>query len=214
MAASPAEVAESAETVLVSLPTPAIVREVALGRNGIIQGGAVRTFVDLSTTGPTVAREVAEALAAKGVTAIDAPVSGGVAGANAGSLAVMVSGPTDAIEKARAALEAIGRVFVVGDQVGLGQVLKLVNNGLAATSVIASAEAIVMAVQAGLDARTAVEVINASSGRNFMTEKLFTERVLTRSFDFGFRTRSEEHTTELQSLMRISYAVFCLKKKH
>src|SRR3546814_11512125 len=90
MAASPAEVAESAETVLVSLPTPAIVREVALGRNGIIQGGAVRTFVDLSTTGPTVAREVAEALAAKGVTAIDAPVSGGVAGANAGSLAVMV----------------------------------------------------------------------------------------------------------------------------
>src|SRR3546814_15666362 len=85
MAASPAEVAESAETVLVSLPTPAIVREVALGRNGIIQGGAVRTFVDLSTTGPTVAREVAEALAAKGVTAIDAPVSGGVAGANAGS---------------------------------------------------------------------------------------------------------------------------------
>src|SRR3546814_10794784 len=107
----------------------------------------------------------------------------------------MVSGPTDAIEKARAALEAIGRVFVVGDQVGLGQVLKLVNNGLAATSVIASAEAIVMAVQAGLDARTAVEVINASSGRNFMTE------------------RSEEHTSELQSLMSISYAVFCLNKK-
>src|SRR3546814_16630174 len=120
---------------------------VALGRNGIIQGGAVRTFVDLSTTGPTVAREVAEALAAKGVTAIDAPVSGGVAGANAGSLAVMVSGPTDAIEKARAALEAIGRVFVVGAQGGLGQVLKLVNNGPAATSVIASAGAHGMAVQ-------------------------------------------------------------------
>src|SRR3546814_2326090 len=100
----------------------------------------------------------------------------------------MVSGPTDAIEKARAALEAIGRVFVVGDQVGLGQVLKLVNNGLAATSVIASAEAIVMAVQAGFYPRTAVEVINASSGRNFMPEKLFPERVLTRRFDFGFRT--------------------------
>src|SRR3546814_11304559 len=115
MAASPAEVAESAETVLVSLPTPAIVREVALGRNGIIQGGAVRTFVDLSTTGPTVAREVAEALAAKGVTALDAPVSGGVAGANAGSLAVTGSGPTDAIGKARAAPAATGAVFCVGD---------------------------------------------------------------------------------------------------
>src|SRR3546814_11171661 len=98
----------------------------------------------------------------------------------------MVSGPTDAIEKARAALEAIGRVFVVGDQVGLGQVLKLVNNGLAATSVIASAEAIVMAVQAGLDARTAVEVLNASSGRNSMTEHRFTERGTPRSSDFGF----------------------------
>lgn len=187
-APSPADVAANAETVLVSLPTPAIVREVALGRNGLIEGRGMRTFVDLSTTGPTVAREVAAALAAKGVTSIDAPVSGGVAGAEAGTLAVMVSGPADAIEKARSALEAIGRVFVVGDQVGLGQVLKLVNNGLAATSVVASAEAVAMAVHAGLDAKMVVDVINASSGRNFMTEKMFTERVLTRTFDFGFRT--------------------------
>lgn len=187
-APSPADVAANAETVLVSLPTPAIVREVALGRNGLIEGGGMRTFVDLSTTGPTVAREVAAALAAKGVTAIDAPVSGGVAGAEAGTLAVMVSGAADAIERARPALEAIGRVFVVGDQVGLGQVLKLVNNGLAATSVVASAEAVAMAVHAGLDAKMVVDVINASSGRNFMTEKMFTERVLTRTFDFGFRT--------------------------
>ncbi|MET4700529.1 3-hydroxyisobutyrate dehydrogenase-like beta-hydroxyacid dehydrogenase [Constrictibacter sp. MBR-5] len=187
-APSPADVAANAETVLVSLPTPAIVREVALGRNGLIEGGGMRTFVDLSTTGPTVAREVAAALAAKGVTAIDAPVSGGIAGAEAGTLAVMVSGPADAIDKARSALEAIGRVFVVGDQVGLGQVLKLVNNGLAATAVVASAEAVAMAVHAGLDAKMVVDVINASSGRNFMTEKMFTERVLTRTFDFGFRT--------------------------
>ena len=187
-ARSPAEVAADAGTILVSLPTPAIVREVALGPEGIIAGGAVKTFVDLSTTGPTVAREVAEALAVKGITAIDAPVSGGVAGANAGSLAVMVSGPAEAIERARPALEVIGRVFVVGDKVGQGQILKLLNNGLAATSVVAAAEAIMMGVHSGLDAKMVVDVINASSGRNFMTEKLFTERVLTRSFDFGFRT--------------------------
>lgn len=187
-AASAAEVAASAETVLVSLPTPAIVREVALGPGGLVEGGAMRTFVDLSTTGPTVAREIGEALAAKGVTAIDAPVSGGMAGAEAGTLAIMVSGDAAAIEKARPSLEVIGRVFVVGDKVGMGQVLKLVNNGLAATSVIAASEAVVMAAHAGLDPKLTVEVINASSGRNFMTEKLFTERILTRSFDFGFRT--------------------------
>ena len=187
-ARSPAEVAAEAEIVLVSLPTPAIVREVALGPDGIVAGGAAKVFVDLSTTGPTVAREVAEKLAARGITAIDAPVSGGVAGANAGSLAVMVSGPADAIERARPVLDNIGRVFVVGDKAGLGQTLKLINNGLAATSVLAAAEAITMGVHSGLDAKMVVDVINASSGRNFMTEKLFPERVLTRSFDFGFRT--------------------------
>ena len=187
-ARSPAEVAAQAATILVSLPTPAIVKEVALGADGIIAGGEAKTFVDLSTTGPTIAREVAEALAAKGITAIDAPVSGGVAGANAGSLAVMVSGPPEAVERARPALDVIGRVFVVGDKVGLGQTLKLINNGLAATSVLAAAEAIMMGVHSGLDAKMVVDVINASSGRNFMTEKLFPERVLSRSFDFGFRT--------------------------
>src|SRR3546814_9105331 len=118
MAASPAEVAERAETVLVSLPTPAIVREVALGRNGIIQGGAVRTFVDLSTTGPTVAREVAEALAAKGVTAIDAPASGGVAGAHAGSPEVMGSVPAGARAEARSHPAARGRVVGSGPPAG------------------------------------------------------------------------------------------------
>ena len=107
---------------------------------------------------------------------------------NAGSLAVMVSGPADAIERARPVLDNIGRVFVVGDKAGLGQTLKLINNGLAATSVLAAAEAIAMGVHSGLDAKMVVDVINASSGRNFMTEKLFPERVLTRSFDFGFRT--------------------------
>ena len=187
-AASPAEVAAQAETVLVSLPTPAVVREVALGRDGLVAGSALRTFVDLSTTGPTVAREVAAALATRGVESIDAPVSGGVAGANAGTLAIMVSGPAEAVARARPALETIGRVFVVGDRVGLGQTLKLINNGLAATTVLATAEALTMGVHAGLDARTALEVINASSGRNWMSETMFPQRVLTRSFDFGFRT--------------------------
>jgi 3-hydroxyisobutyrate dehydrogenase-like beta-hydroxyacid dehydrogenase len=190
---TPAEVAAQASVVLCSLPTPDVVRQVALGADGIVHGGigsggAARVFVDLSTTGPSVARAVAAGLAERGITAIDAPVSGGVAGANAGTLAIMVSGDAGAIEAARPALEAIGRVFVVGDQVGLGQVLKLINNGLAATSLIASVEAVAMGVKSGLDPRMIVDVIGASSGQNFMMQKVVAERVLTRAFDFGFRT--------------------------
>src|SRR5215468_412898 len=94
-AASAAAVACAAETVLVSLPTPAIVREVALGESGIASGTSVRTFVDLSTTGPRVAQEIATELASRRIVAMDAPVSGGVAGAKKGTLAVMVSGPRD-----------------------------------------------------------------------------------------------------------------------
>src|SRR5580698_3231250 len=90
---SPADVASQAEIVMVSLPTPDIVRAVALGSDGIIAGSKVKTFIDLSTTGPLVAGEVAKALEAKGIVAVDAPVSGGPSGAEKGTLAVMVSGP-------------------------------------------------------------------------------------------------------------------------
>ncbi|MGH8697764.1 MAG: NAD(P)-dependent oxidoreductase, partial [Burkholderiales bacterium] len=92
-AGSPAEVASATGTVLLSLPTPPIVREVALGAGGVSSGSKVKTVIDLSTTGATVAGEIAAALAAKGITAVDSPVSGGVAGAVAGTLAVMVAGP-------------------------------------------------------------------------------------------------------------------------
>src|SRR5690606_13458871 len=95
LAASPAEVASIAGVVLMSLPTPAIVREVVLGGNaGIINGSSIRTLIDLSTTGPGVASEVAARLAERDIGWVDAPVSGGVTGAKAGTLAVMVSCPT------------------------------------------------------------------------------------------------------------------------
>jgi 3-hydroxyisobutyrate dehydrogenase-like beta-hydroxyacid dehydrogenase len=80
-AASPADVASQAETVLVSLPTPDIVKAVACGKNGVIEGNKAKVFVDLSTTGPKAAKEIAAALAAKGITAVDSPVSGGPTGA-------------------------------------------------------------------------------------------------------------------------------------
>src|SRR5690348_15962550 len=97
-AASAADVASQAEIVLASLPTPDIVRTAALGEDGVIHGTAVKTSVDLSTTGPRVAAAVAAGLAQRGIVAVDAPVSGGVLGARNGTLSVMVSGPRDAFD--------------------------------------------------------------------------------------------------------------------
>jgi 3-hydroxyisobutyrate dehydrogenase-like beta-hydroxyacid dehydrogenase len=183
-----AAVASEAETVLVSLPTPAAVKAVALGPGGLVEGRAMRVYVDLSTTGARVAREVAEGLAPRGVLALDAPVSGGVAGAEAGTLSVMAAGDPAAFERVRPILEALGSNTVfVGEAVGQGQTLKLVNNLLAATTWAAGCEAMAMGVKAGLDPELMVRVLNASSGRSFPTERFAAGPVLSRRFDFGFR---------------------------
>jgi 3-hydroxyisobutyrate dehydrogenase-like beta-hydroxyacid dehydrogenase len=187
-AGSPAEVAARAEVVLVSLPTPQVVRAVALGAEGLINGGALKTYVDLSTTGQTVAAEVAAALAERGVVTMDAPVSGGVRGAVAGTLAVMVAGPAPELERVRAVLEVFGRVFHVGERPGLGQLMKLTNNFLSATAIVATAEAIVLGVKGGLDPATMLEVINASTGRNTASEDKFPRQVLTGNYAAGFTT--------------------------
>jgi 3-hydroxyisobutyrate dehydrogenase-like beta-hydroxyacid dehydrogenase len=182
-AASAAAVASEVETLLVSLPTPDIVRQVA---EAMPAKARLRTFVDLSTTGPRVAREVASLLAAKGIAAVDAPVSGGVAGAEKGTLAVMVSGPQDLRAALEPLLKVFGKVFYLGEKPGLGQTMKLANNLLSATAMAISSEAIVMGVKAGLDARTMIDVINVSSGRNTATQDKFPKSILPRSFDFGF----------------------------
>jgi 3-hydroxyisobutyrate dehydrogenase-like beta-hydroxyacid dehydrogenase len=187
-AGSPAEVAARAEVVLVSLPTPEVVRAVALGPGGLIHGSAIRTYVDLSTTGQAVAVEVAAALAERGIATLDAPVSGGVRGAVGGTLAVMVSGPAPELERVRPLLEVLGRVFHVGDRPGLGQLMKLANNSLSATAIVATAEAIVLGVKGGLDPATMLAVINASTGRNTASEDKFPRQVLSGNYAAGFTT--------------------------
>jgi 3-hydroxyisobutyrate dehydrogenase-like beta-hydroxyacid dehydrogenase len=185
-ASSPAEVASQAEIVMASLPVPAVVEEAALGKCGVAEGSKVRLFVDLSTTGPRMAKAVATGLAARDIIAIDAPVSGGVAGAAKGTLAVMTSGPKDECDRLRPILEAIGKVFYIGPEPGMGQMMKLVNNLLSATATAATSEAIVLGVKAGLDPRTMIDVINSGSGRNTASEDKFPRAILPRSFDFGF----------------------------
>jgi 3-hydroxyisobutyrate dehydrogenase-like beta-hydroxyacid dehydrogenase len=185
-AASPAELASRADVVMTSLPRPEVVRAVALGERGIAAGSRRRLFVDLSTTGPRMARDIAAALAERGVIAIDAPVSGGIAGARKGTLAVMVSGPEAECAALRPLLSAIGRVFYIGGEPGMGQMMKLINNLLSATAMAATAEAVVLGVKAGLDPRVMIDVINAGSGRTTASEDKFPRAVLPRSFDFGF----------------------------
>jgi 3-hydroxyisobutyrate dehydrogenase-like beta-hydroxyacid dehydrogenase len=178
--------ASAVETVLVSLPTPAVVKEVALGAHGIVTGTMVKTFVDLSTSGPRVAKEIAAGLAPRNIVAVDAPVSGGVNGAVKGTLAVMVSCPRERAEALRPVLEVFGKPFYLGEDPGLGQTMKLANNLLSATALVITAEAMVMGVKAGLDPKLMLDVINAGSGRNSATQDKFPKSVLPRSFDFGF----------------------------
>jgi len=180
-AGSAAAVCAEVETVLVSLPTPDIVKKVSLE-----MGGKVRTFVDLSTTGPRMAREVAAGLAQKGITAVDAPVSGGVAGAQKGTLAVMLACPPEKRVALEPLLKVFGPVFYLGDKPGLGQTMKLANNLLSATAMAITSEAVVMGTKAGLDPKQMIEVINAGSGRNTATEAKFPKCILPRTFDFGF----------------------------
>ena len=188
LAASPAAVADAAEVVFVSLPNPHIVREVALGSNGINSGKKARIMIDLSTTGPKMAGEIAAGLASSGQELIDSPVSGGVGGAVKGTLAVMVSGNGASIERCREMLSVIGKVFNVGTRPGLGQTMKLCNNLLSAAALAISSEAMVMGVKAGLDARVMLEVINSGTGRNSATVDKFPRAVLPRTFNFGFAT--------------------------
>jgi 3-hydroxyisobutyrate dehydrogenase-like beta-hydroxyacid dehydrogenase len=187
-AASPAEVASATETVLLSLPTPPIVREVALGARGVRSGSKVKTVIDLSTTGATVAREIAAALAAKGITAVDSPVSGGVAGAVAGTLAVMVACPRALFTGLQPMLATFGKVFFIGERPGMGQTMKLANNLLSATAMAATAEAVVFGVKSGLDPTVMCDVINAGSGRNTASTDKVPRQVITRRFGQGFAT--------------------------
>lgn len=189
LAASPAEVASMAETVFISLPTPDVVREVALGGNGgLINGSKVRTVIDLSTTGPGVATEVAGKLAERKIAWIDSPVSGGVTGAKAGTLAVMVACPKPAYQKLEPVLKVFGKLFHAGEKPGLAQTAKLANNLLAATAMVATSEVMAMGVKAGLDAKVLIDIINASSGRNSASQDKFPRAILPRTFDYGFAT--------------------------
>lgn len=185
-AATPAELAETADIVFMSLPTPDIVEVVALGGNGLVRGKRARIVVDLSTTGPQMARRLGEGLAAAGKQAVDCPVSGGVGGAEAGKLALMAACPKPTFEEVASLLAEFGRTFHVGEEPGMGQMIKVINNLMSVTALAISSEALVLGAKAGLDPDVMLEVINAGSGRNAASTDKVPKFVLNRGFDFGF----------------------------
>ena len=187
-ASSPKDVADRAETVMASLPSLQASLDVATGKDGVIEGKRVRRFVDLSTVGSHMAVRIHDLLAKRNLVQLDSPVSGGVGGAEKGTLAVMVSGPRDDFEAVRGALDVIGKVFFIGEKPGSAQTMKLANNLLSATAVVATSEAVVMGVKAGLDPAVMIDVINAGSGMNTASRDKFPRSILPRTFDFGFAT--------------------------
>jgi 2-hydroxy-3-oxopropionate reductase len=188
VADSPRTVADVTEIVITSLPTPDALREAVVGETGVVRGNAVTGLIDLSTVGPPTAAEVAATLETAGIWCVDAPVSGAPAGAEAGTLTVMASGSAEAVEAARHVLEQIARtIHVVGDQPGMGQVVKVINNLMSAAAITITAEGVLLGVKAGLDPRTLLEVVGQSSGSNTAVVDKFPRQVLTRRFDHGFR---------------------------
>jgi 3-hydroxyisobutyrate dehydrogenase-like beta-hydroxyacid dehydrogenase len=187
-ASSPQDVADRVETVMASLPSLQASLEVATGTGGVIEGKRVKRFVDLSTVGSQMAGRIHDALEKRNIVQLDSPVSGGVAGAEKGTLAVMVSGPRADYETIKDALAVIGKLFFIGEKPGAAQTMKLANNFLSATAMVATSEAVVMGVKAGLDPTVMIDVINAGSGQNTASRDKFPRSVLPRSFDFGFAT--------------------------
>jgi 3-hydroxyisobutyrate dehydrogenase-like beta-hydroxyacid dehydrogenase len=185
-ATSPKDVGDQCETVVVSLPTLAAFRAAVLGPEGVAAGRAMKVLVNTCTVGVAFLREVEAALAPNGVTIVDCPISGGPAGARAGTLSVMVSGDPAAVERARPLISLWGQTLTIaGDKPGAAQVLKLTNNILFAVSLAATCEAFVMGAKGGLDPEVMVNAINAGSGRNGATLTVMPNAVLDRSFGYG-----------------------------
>ncbi|HEX6142806.1 MAG TPA: NAD(P)-dependent oxidoreductase [Geminicoccaceae bacterium] len=187
-ARTPADAARGADLLILMLPDGRVVRDVLVddpegALRGIADGALV---IDMSSSDPKVYDELAPAVAAEGAGLIDAPVSGGVKGAEAASLTTMAGGPADLVDRALPVLQAMSaRVFRTG-ALGSGQAMKALNNLCSAGALMLTIEALLIGQRFGLDATLMTEVLNASTGRNNSTDKKILPFILSRRFDSGF----------------------------
>jgi 3-hydroxyisobutyrate dehydrogenase-like beta-hydroxyacid dehydrogenase len=191
---SAAALGERCDVVFMSLPTPPIVRAAAAE---VLAGGAPRILCDLSTSGPKLAQELHDLAGPQGVASFDAPVSGGIRGAEQGTLAIMVGGPEALWGELEPLLTRIGKPFYMGETPGAGQVTKLANNLLSLAAIATTAEAMTLGIKAGLDPARMIEVLNAGTGANSATRDKWPRAVLPRTFDFGFSAQLSLKDTRL-----------------
>jgi len=188
VAATPREAAAGAEAVITCLPTSKDVEGLLSGPQGLEAGletGAL--LIDCTSGDGATSRRIAERLAARGIDFVDAPVSGGTNGAEAGTLTVMVGGDATVFERALPLLQAFGGRIVHMGPLGAGDAMKAVNNTLLAVNILALAEGLVALAKAGVSPRAAVDTLNTSSGRSFVSESLIPDRVLTGRWPVTFR---------------------------
>ncbi len=187
-APTPAIAVESADIVVTCLPSSREVAEILDGVSGLIAGMRPGTLlVDCTSGDPATSRAIAARLTEKGVSFMDAPVSGGVKGADAGTLTVMCGGEVALIERARPVLEAFGKRIVHCGPTGAGHAVKAMNQALLAVHIWSAGEVLSVLAKIGVDATTALDVINGSSGRSNSSENLFPERVIGRAFPRTFK---------------------------
>ncbi len=185
----PKDVVPGNDVVFTSLPVPRDVQAVVLGDNGILEGSDTSTvYMDLSTNSPTIIRQIHDTLAEKGVTVLDAPVSGGVYGAAAGTLAVMVGGDKAVFDRMKPTLDAIGSHVVYCGPIGNGMVCKICNNLLSMGIGVLMTEALTLGVKAGVDLATLADVIANSSGGNRRLVEKFPRYLFQGNFEPGFAT--------------------------
>jgi 3-hydroxyisobutyrate dehydrogenase len=200
-AGSPRQVAESAEVVLTCLPGPPTVEEVYLGQEGLVSGcRAGQILADCSTVGPDTSRRLFAAAAERGAAFLDAPISGGVPRAEAGTLTMMVGGEADVLQRARPVLEALSNRVVHAGPSGAGSVVKLTNQLLVGIHAAAAAEALVFGVKAGADPRALFEIIGSSFGASAMFERtvpIVLERRFGSATDVGHLSKDLQLITRL-----------------
>jgi 3-hydroxyisobutyrate dehydrogenase len=188
IARTPREAADRAEVLITCLPTSREVESLLDGADGLLVGlrdGAL--FLDCTSGDPATSRRIGARLAERGVAFADAPVSGGTNGAEAGTLTIMVGADEATFARARPVLESFGsRIEHVGP-VGAGHAMKAVNNALLAVNILAVGEGLATLAKAGVAPRVAVDVLNQSSGRSFVSQSLVPERVLTGQWPRTFR---------------------------
>jgi 3-hydroxyisobutyrate dehydrogenase-like beta-hydroxyacid dehydrogenase len=185
-AASPKELADACETVVVSLPTLKVFRQAMGGPNGLLAGKALKTLVNTCTVGGTFLGEIDQACTSAGVKVVDAPISGGPAGARAGTLAIMVSGDPAIVATLMPVFRLWGpTVVIAGDKPGAAQIMKLTNNILCAVALVATSEAMTMATKGGIPPDAMLQVLNNATGRNFATVSVYPDAVVPRTFNYG-----------------------------